>query len=81
MEGEGEEGKRWRERAGGGAREEKGENDFAMKWRQRRSAASQIDCFAELLTGVIVRASSVLVCTKYIFFSLFSFFIAARVKL
>lgn len=48
--------------------------------RERRSAASEIDCFAELLTGVIVRASSVLVCTKYIFFPslfFFSFFFSS----
>lgn len=48
---------------------------------ERRSAASEIDCFAELLTGVIVRASSVLVCTKYIFFpSLFSSFVFFYLK-
>lgn len=52
--------------------------------RERRSAASEIDCFAELLTGVIVRASSVLVCTKYIFFSLsflFYFFFPLKLRL
>lgn len=52
-------------------KEEEGESFcYEVGARQRRSAASEIDCFAELLTGVIVRASSVLVCTKYIFLSL-----------
>lgn len=62
---------------GGRLKEEKERKSFCYeveRERVRRSAASEIDCFAELLTGVIVRASSVLVCTKYIFFPPLSLF-------
>lgn len=68
-------GRKWRKRVKDGGIERRERKWFSYeveRERERRSAASEIDCFAELLTGVIVRASSVLVCTKYIFF-FFSF--------
>lgn len=65
--------KRWRE--GEGRKGERKSFCYEVeRERERRSAASEIDCFAELLTGVIVRASSVLVCTKYIFSPSFLFY-------
>lgn len=41
-------------------------NSFCYELACFQLGCSEMDCFLEFLTGVIVKASSVLVCTKYI---------------